>query len=205
MPLDLRELLDPSTTAVLTMELQRGIVGDLANLPDLASAAQPMFPAVRRLLDAARTAEVPVVHCHAGPPSVPTAPPNYPLASALAKRSGGVAPPPGHWETIPDIGAQPTDYVVARGHGMSPFTGTSLDSVVRRLGTRTVIATGVSLNVGIIAMCVEAVGLGYRAVVATDAVAGTPREHAESVLEHTLRMLATRLTVDEITATWAGA
>jgi nicotinamidase-related amidase len=202
MPLDLKELLDPSSTAVLVMELQRGVVGDLSALPDLAAAARPIFPAVRRLLEAARSVGVPVVHCHAGPPSVATAAPNYPLASALAKRSSGTPPPPEHWEWIQDIDPRPTDHFVARGHGMSPFTGTQLDANVRRLGARTVVACGVSLNVGIIGLCAEAVGLGYRVVVARDAVAGTPREHADSVMEHTIRMLATRLTVAEMTAVW---
>ena len=33
---ELAELVDPSRTAVLTMELQRGVSGDLATMPALA-------------------------------------------------------------------------------------------------------------------------------------------------------------------------
>jgi len=36
MPLDLDELLAPAHTAVLTMEVQRGVLGDLSMLPELA-------------------------------------------------------------------------------------------------------------------------------------------------------------------------
>ena len=36
MPIDLRALVNPETTAVLTMELQRGITGDLAAMQQLA-------------------------------------------------------------------------------------------------------------------------------------------------------------------------
>ena len=36
MPLDLAELLDPAHTAVLTMELQRGVVGDASIVPAVA-------------------------------------------------------------------------------------------------------------------------------------------------------------------------
>ncbi len=56
MALDLRELLDPRHTAVLTMELQRGVVGDLASMPHLrdAVAAEDILPHTASLLSAAR-------------------------------------------------------------------------------------------------------------------------------------------------------
>src|SRR6185369_4963973 len=60
---------------------------------------------------------------------------------------------------IPEITPKPEDFVSSRYHGMSPFTGTSLDMALRNMGIKTVIATGVSLNVGIFAMVCEAVGL----------------------------------------------
>ena len=43
-----------------------------------------------------------------------------------------------------------------------------------RMGVTTVIATGVSLNVGILGLCLSAADLGYRVVVPTDAVVGVP-------------------------------
>ena len=42
--------------------------------------------------------------------------------------------------------------------------------------------------------------LGYRVVIATDAVAGVPAEYAKAVLDNSLRYLATLRTVDEIAA-----
>ena len=35
MPLDLAALLDPNRTALVTQEIQRGVVGDLSQLPEL--------------------------------------------------------------------------------------------------------------------------------------------------------------------------
>ncbi len=52
---------------------------------------------------------------------------------------------------------------------MSPFTGTSLDTWLRSLGVETVVATGVSVNLGVLGLAIEAVNLGYRVV-----VPGTP-------------------------------
>ena len=40
MALDLRTLLDPNTTAVVTSECQNGVLGPETSLPDLAAAAR---------------------------------------------------------------------------------------------------------------------------------------------------------------------
>ena len=49
MPIDLAELTLPAHTAVLTMEIQRGVVGDLSTFPQLADAAAHVgvIPATR--------------------------------------------------------------------------------------------------------------------------------------------------------------
>ena len=61
--MDLGSLLDPASTAVLTMELQRGVVGDLAALPHLRDAAALVsMPAnAGRICASARTAGATVV------------------------------------------------------------------------------------------------------------------------------------------------
>ncbi|HEY2330742.1 MAG TPA: cysteine hydrolase [Acidimicrobiales bacterium] len=211
MPIDLHEMLDPAKTAVVTMELQRSIAGEGGALPDLRAQIAPVLPNVRRLLTAARSASVPVVHCIAGPSKVPSAPPNYPLAAAMARRREGAgdAPPPDPealargLEVVPDIGPEPTDVRVVRSHGLTPFTGTELDAVLRQLGVQSVVAAGVSLNIGIIGLSVEAVGLGYRVAVVTDGVAGTPAEYGQAVLQNTVRMVATLVQVDQVVDLWA--
>jgi biuret amidohydrolase len=206
MPIDLTALLAPSSCAVLTHELQESVVGEGAALTALVTAATPTFPAVCRLLSGARAVGVPVVHNTMGPPAVPSAPPNSPLASILARRSAEWGTDDGARgaEVIAAIGLEDSDYVVERHHGMAAFPGTELDSVLRALRVETIVATGVSLNLGIIALAADAVSLGYRVVVATDAVAGTPREYGEAVIANTLSVLATRLKVDEILAVWAA-
>jgi nicotinamidase-related amidase len=93
---------------------------------------------------------------------------------------------------------------VPRRSGVSPFAGTALDVTLRNLGVRTVVATGVSVNLAILGLAIEAVNLGYRVVVATDAVAGTPVDYADAVLDGTIALLAARLTVDQIAAVWSG-
>ena len=53
---------DPNQSAVLFVECQRGVIGDLSVLPALAEAAQPARPAMGRLARGARAAGARVVH-----------------------------------------------------------------------------------------------------------------------------------------------
>ena len=60
----LRALVDPVHTAVLTMELQKGVVGDDAFMPTLAVAVREagILPVAGRVCASARAAGVRVVH-----------------------------------------------------------------------------------------------------------------------------------------------
>jgi nicotinamidase-related amidase len=201
MPVALSDLVGGARPAVVTMEIQRGVVGDLSSFPELAAEVERVgvVPKTARLLAAARRMDVPVVHCTAGfRPDRRGSPVNAPLMTAVLRRPEHLLESTGAVELVAALGAQPTDLISHRRHGVSPFVGTTLDPTLRALGVSTVVATGVSLNLGIIGLAVEAVDLGYRVVVATDAVAGIPAGYADDVLRHTLALLATLATVDEI-------
>ena len=201
-------LLEPGRTAVLTMEMQRGVVGDLSGIESLAAevAAAGTIAQTARLVAAARGAGVRVVHCTAEfRPDLAGTAINSPLIAVMARRPGHMVVGSPSTEIVPEIGLDETDVVVPRRHGVSPFTGTSLDTTLRNLGAQTVVATGVSVNLAILGLCIEAVGLGYQVVLPTDAVAGVPRAYADAVIDNTLALVATRSTVDEIIGAWKGA
>ena len=193
--------------AVVTMELQRGVVGDLAVMRQLADEVdrRGTLAAAGRLVAGARHAGVPVVHCIVeqradGRGSVD----NTPLFVALARR-GDRALVPGAPATdlVPELGWDDSDIIERRRHGISPFGQTSLDATLRNLGVTTVVVAGVSVNVGVIGVCIEAVNHGYRVVVPTDAVAGIPAEYAEAVLRNSVAHIATLSTVDEVLDGWS--
>jgi nicotinamidase-related amidase len=46
------------------------------------------------------------------------------------------------------------------------------------------------------------VNRSYQVVVVTDAVAGFPVEYGQAVLEHSLSLLATLVTTDDLIAVW---
>lgn len=204
---DLDDLLDPAHTAVVTMELQRAVVGDLATMGGLAEAAAETQTVANaaRICRAARAAGVRVVHCTAqfradGAGSARNC---KLLAISLDHNSEALAVGSPGAELVDELEAGPADIVISRLHGLTPFTSTALDQVLRNCGVTTVVATGVSLNVGIAGLVLSAVDLGYRVVVPDDAVVGLPVDYGRAVMRNTISLLATVTSTDAITEAWS--
>ena len=202
----LADLVAPGSTAVITMEMQRGVCGDLATMPVIADAVADAGAAesTGNLLRHARAQGVTVIHCtfslladRAGTPL------NAPLINMLARRPEHLLDGTEATALLPELEPQPRDLVSDRHHGFSPFTGTDLHELLHARGVTTVVVSGVSLNLGIPGTVIEAVNLGYRVVVARDCVAGTPTEYGEVMLNNTLAMVATIATSDQIIDAWA--
>ncbi|HTR70099.1 MAG TPA: isochorismatase family protein, partial [Mycobacteriales bacterium] len=104
---------------------------------------------------------------------------------------------------MPALGPEPSDFVLSRMHGLNPMAGTDLDAVLRNLGVSTIVVTGVSVNVAITNLVMDAVNLGYQAVLVRDAVAGVPQDYADSIIVNTLSLLATVTTTDALVAAWS--
>jgi nicotinamidase-related amidase len=77
--------------------------------------------------------------------------------------------------------------------------GTDLDAVLRKLGVYIIVVVGVSLNIAIPNIVMDAVNAAYRVIVPRDAVAGIPTEYGDN----TLSLLATITTTDELLHAWA--
>lgn len=204
MTVELADLVSPWRTAVVTSEVQNGVVGDEAALPVLAEAArQTMIPNLARLVKAARVAGVEVVHAtYARRPDGKGSNHNARLFAGVEKSTVKLLPGTDAVRVVAEIGVSPTDIVLTRSHGLNPMSGTDLDAVLRNLGVTTIIATGVSVNVAITNLVMEAVNRGYDVVVPRDAVVGVPAEYAETVIDNTLDLLATVTTVDALVAVW---
>ena len=199
------DILDPATTAVVTVECQGAVVGQGAALPAVADAARSeAIPNLARLLPVAREAGVHVVHClferradgRGG--NV-----NARLFAVTAALGTDMTPGSPGASLIPELGPDPDDLVLTRSHGVGPMGGTDLDPVLRNLGVRTVVATGVSVNVAITSLVMDAVNAGYRVVVPRDAVAGVPADYAEAVIANTYGVLATVTTTDALVGVWS--
>ncbi|WP_431238772.1 cysteine hydrolase [Mycolicibacterium aichiense] len=197
------ELVDPGHTVIVTQELQGAVVGPDAGLAALAREAErEALPNIARLLPAARAAGVTVVHCLVQ--RRPDGLGSNRNAKLFAIGASGVDIAPGSpgATLLPQFGPEPTDLVLSRWHGLGPMGGTDLDAILRNLGATTVVAAGVSLNVAIPNLVMDAVNAGYRVVLPRDAVAGVPTEYGTAVIDNTLALLATITTTDELIAVW---
>ena len=202
MKVDLADLVAPGHTAIVTQECQGAVVGPDAGLKALAEEARrEAVPNIERLLPVGRDAGVKVVHClvQRRPDGLGG---NH--NAKIFAIGGNVAIDPGTpgAELLPELGPAPSDIVLRRSHGIGPMGGTDLDPTLRNLGVSTIVAVGVSVNVAITNLVMDAVNLAYRVVVPRDAVAGIPTDYANVVIDNTMSLLATITTTDELIEAW---
>ncbi|MES5823957.1 cysteine hydrolase [Streptomyces sp. RG80] len=199
----LSELLDPRSTVLLTVECQQGVVGPDSALPELAKEARQSgaLANVARLVAGAHESGIQVIHALAERrPDGRGANRNARLFRAaerlpVQQLSGTTAV-----RVAAPIEVLEEDLVVRRLHGLSPIQGTDVDPLLRNLGCRTLVVTGVSANVAIPDAVFDAVNRGYTVVVPTDAVAGVPADYTSAMLRNTLALVATLATTAEVLA-----
>jgi nicotinamidase-related amidase len=200
---ELADLAAPEHTAIVTQECQGAVMGPNAGLAALArQARREALPNIVRLLPAARAAGVRVVHCLVQRrPDRLGANRNARIFEGsrtdvdIAEGSEGAA-------LLPELGPEPTDMVLRRWHGVGPMGGTDLDAILRNLGVTTIVAVGVSLNIAIPNLVMDAVNAAYRVVLPRDAVAGLPAEYGNAVIDNTLSLLATVTTTGDLLEAW---
>jgi len=192
---------DNSAVAVVCVECQNGVLGPDSVLPSLAVDSGDLITHLRRLLDAARSSGIRVVHAtYEGTLGAKH------IGTARLWRSLG--PATAHWapgatatQVIPELLA-PSDLVLPRHHGLFPTQDSELLAVLEGLGVRTVVLTGVSLNLALPHTAGHLTQSGFDLIVPRDAVGGTPASYAEQVLNNSLAVLGRIVTVDQLISEW---
>jgi nicotinamidase-related amidase len=165
--------IDPATTALVLIDLQRGITGG-------TTAPHPASDVVRRAAELAarcraRGVAVVLVRVDPGPGGMlfPTPPADIPRPPFR------VSP---EWsEIVPELGPEASDVVVTK-HQPNAFYGTDLEIQLARRGIRAIILGGISTNVGVEATARAAHERGFEQIFVEDVM--TAREadlHAHSV------------------------
>ena len=202
------ELVSPDRCALLLQEVQRGVVEADAGLPALAEAVRDtrLIEHATTLVEAARRAGVAVVHCTAE-----NLPDGFGVnlnarLFAIARKVGmDNRPGSDSVQPVPALGPAPGDILLPRYHGLSPMTGSPLDSLLRNKGITTVVVIGVSVNIAIQNLVFDAVNRSYQVIVVSDAVAGVPMDYARQVIDHTLSLVATVVATDQLVEMWMGS
>lgn len=155
--------LEPSRTALLSMDMQNGIVSILA-------ATDPgLISRVAGVLARARTAGLTVLHIKVRfRPGLPEVSPRN-LQFAALRTSGRyqqlLEGPAG--EIHPALGPEPGDLVVTK-HRVSAFHGTDLEVILRAKEIDTLILLGISTSGVVLSTLVHASDADYRLIVLGD-------------------------------------
>ncbi len=198
------DLAAPAHTAIVTQECQGAVIGPDAGLAQLAEEARRVaLPNITRLLPVARAAGVAVVHCVVQRRPDGLGSNHNAKIFAIGRGEVNILPGTPGAAVLPELGPEPTDLVLSRWHGVGPMGGTDLDAVLRNLGVSTIVVVGVSLNIAIPNIVMDAVNAAYRVIVPRDAVAGIPTEYGDAIIDNTLSLLATITSTDALLQVWS--
>jgi nicotinamidase-related amidase len=168
--------LDPATTALVLIDLQRGI----ATGTTVPNAAQDVVTRAARLAAAcrARGAAVVLVHVDPGPGGM-----LFPRPEADQPRLP-TPPRPDFAELVPELDRQASDVVVTK-HQPNAFYGSDLEVQLARRGVRTIVLGGISTHVGVESTARAAHERGYEQVFVPEIMAAREAD----VHDHTVRRI----------------
>ncbi|HEV8434508.1 MAG TPA: hydrolase [Thermoanaerobaculia bacterium] len=155
-------LLDPQTTALLLIDLQRGIVARDTQPYTTAQVVERAARLAKRFRDAG--ALVVLVH-------VAFAPDLSDRLNPPADSPTPATPLPKEWsDIVPQLGSDPRDVIITK-HNWGAFYGTELDLQLRRRQIRTLVLGGIATNMGVESTARDAYERGYEQVFVEDACA----------------------------------
>ena len=165
--------LNTSTTALVVIDLQKGIAGR-ATAP---YTAETVIQHAVALAEASRRHGMPVflVRVSASPDGRDML---HPIADAAMTWQ---SPPPDWAEIVPALGPHPGDMVITK-HQWGAFYGTELDLQLRRRGITTIVLCGISTSIGVESTARFAYEYGYQQIFAEDAMAAMSAEEHQATI-----------------------
>lgn len=183
------------TSALLVMDVQRGIVERFGEDADY-------LPRLRRAIDAARAAEIPVIYVvigfRKGHPEI--SPRNMTFsqiaANGLAGAAGGFAEGDPAAEIHPDVAPAPGELVVTKKR-VSAFAGSDLDMVLRAGDVDSLVLTGIATSGVVLSTLRQASDLDFGLTVLEDACLDADPEVHRVLTGKLFSRQANVVTVDE--------
>jgi nicotinamidase-related amidase len=185
---------DPSDAALVTLDLQQGVVSTYATDPAFIARAAAV-------VEAARRARMPVIHVRvAFRPGVPEASPRNAFLSAVK----GSPPHQRFFSDAsgafhPGLRVESEDLMVTKSR-VSAFAGTDLELLLRAADRHTLVLLGIATSGAVLATALQAADLDYRPFVIGDCCADAPVSVHEQLIANVLPRQATVLTSDEMIA-----
>ncbi len=173
-------MIDKQKTALVIIDLQKGIVG----IPTAPHASGSVVANATKLAQAFRKNTMPVVLVRVTP-SADGKDALKPISDAPPMSTSR---PPDWAEIVPELGPEPGDIVITKRQ-WGAFHGTELDLQLRRRGIDTIVLCGISTNFGVESTARFAFEYGYQQIFVEDASAARSAEEHE----HTIKKIFTRL------------
>jgi len=183
--------LDPKSTALVLIDLQRGIVAGDTKPHAAKDVVARAVRLARRFREAG--ALVVLVHVDPGPHGV-----LFPRPEADQPRPPFNAPPD-FAEIVPDLGPEPGDAVVLK-HQPNAFYATDLEVHLVRRGIRTIVLGGIATNLGVESTARAAHERGYEQLFVEDAMAARAPELHEFPVTKTFPTMGRVRTTEEVLA-----
>ncbi|MDG4880530.1 isochorismatase family protein [Mesorhizobium sp. WSM4884] len=174
--------LDPNT-ALLVVDLQKGLVGSPFNHP-----LEDVVGQARTLIEVFRKHGLPVVLINVAG--------SAPGRTEQPPRQGGTLPDR-FTDFIPELDQQPDDIVVTK-RSWGAFASTDLNEQLGAAGVTQVVIAGVATGTGVEATARQAYELGFNVTLATDAMTDTRSEAHEYSIKNVFPRLGETGTSQEI-------
>ena len=181
-------LLDKSKTALVVIDLQKGIVAQTTK----PYPAQDVIKNAARLVHAFRKNGMPVFLVHV----VRTKETMLNVTSDESfVRSADL--PPGWSEFVPELAPGPSDVVISKKQ-WGAFYGTDLELQLRRRGLDTIVLCGISTDYGVESTARFAYEYGFQQVFAEDAMASQTGEQHNAAVNFIFKRMGRVRKTDEI-------
>ncbi|MFF0970322.1 cysteine hydrolase family protein [Streptomyces sp. NPDC003703] len=176
-------------SALLVMDVQRSVV-------DLTDAGPEFLHRVRRAMDGARSAGIPVIHVTiALRPGFPEVGTHNRALSAIA-RAGLYVEGAAGTEIHPEVAPLPGEVVVTKRRA-SAFSGSDLDVVLRARGIDSLVLTGIATGAVVLSTLCQANDLDFGLTVLADACLDPDPEVHRVLTERLFPQWARVLGVDD--------
>ena len=167
--------LDPKSTALVLIDLQRGIVARDTKPHTAAEVVERSARLARRFRE--RGALIVLVHVEFAPDLGDRLNPEADLPTPAI-------PLPAGWsEIIPALGTAPGDVIITK-RNWGAFYGTALDLQLRRRHIKTLVLGGIATNMGVESTARDAFERGYEQVFVEDAAATFTDEMHSFVMQN---------------------
>jgi nicotinamidase-related amidase len=189
----MQTLIDKNTTALVVIDLQKGIV----STPAQPYESKDVIANAAKLAKIFRQNKMPVFLVR-----VSTSSDGKDRLSPItdSENSWSKNPMPADWsDIVPELGPDPSDFVITKKQ-WGAFYGTELDLQLRRRKIETIVLCGIATNIGVESTARFAFEYGYQQIFAEDAMGSRSQAEHDNTVQTTFARIGRVRKTEEIVA-----